>query len=61
MTVRQRRHVRANGGVLTIRASHDGPALDLDGRNEGALDRSLEAAAGDIVFDGVVTDRSRRR
>jgi len=48
--------VRANGGTFTIQAGHDEPALDLDGAEEFALGRSLEAEAGDLVFDGVLTD-----
>jgi hypothetical protein len=48
--------IRANGGVLTLQASQDGPAFDLDGTTEWPFSRALDATAGDLVFDGVLTD-----
>lgn len=46
--------IRANGESLTIRASQDGPALDLNGPSFPYA--YVEATAGDLVFDGQLTD-----
>lgn len=46
--------IRANGQSLMIRSSQDGPALDLNGPLYPYA--YVEATAGDLVFDGVLTD-----
>ncbi len=46
--------IRANGDSLTIRSSQDGPALDLNGPQFPYA--YVEATAGDLVFDGQLTD-----